>query len=71
MVSTLTASTMVDSVLIRFSYFTRSQKCTYAIDSAKNAIVTAIQKMSCMIQSPENKPNSFGLDWNTITPARF
>src|SRR5215469_950269 len=33
-------------------YFTRSQKCTYAIANAKNAIVTSIHTMSCMTQSP-------------------
>src|ERR1039458_5800150 len=31
-----------------FSYFMRSQNCTYAMDSAKKAIVTAIQRTSCM-----------------------
>ena len=30
------------------SYFMRSQKRTYATDAAKNAIVTAIQRTSCM-----------------------
>jgi hypothetical protein len=40
---------IADSRLIEFSYFTRSQKCTYAIDSAKKATVTAIHRTSCII----------------------
>jgi len=33
-------------------YFMRSQKRTYATDAAKNAMVTAIQRTSCMGKSP-------------------
>jgi len=40
------------------SYFTRSQKCTYAIETAKNAIVTAIQMTSCIISSALGLPLS-------------
>src|SRR5262249_5788539 len=38
---------------INSPYLTRSQKCTYAIDNAKNAIVTTIQSTSCIGWSPE------------------
>src|SRR5579864_4591580 len=33
---------------MKSSYFTRSQKLTYAIDAVKNAMVTMIQTASCM-----------------------
>jgi hypothetical protein len=35
-------------VLTSWFYFMRSQNCTYAIEAAKNAMVTAIQRTSCM-----------------------
>src|SRR5690348_5211636 len=40
---------MRDCMSIDPSYFTRSQKCTYAIEIPKNATVTAIQMASCII----------------------
>jgi hypothetical protein len=42
---------MIDWESMNFSYFMRSQNCTYAMDSAKKAIVTAIQRMSCICYS--------------------
>jgi hypothetical protein len=41
-------SMMIDWVSMTFSYFMRSQNRTYATDSAKKAIVTAIQRTSCI-----------------------
>src|SRR5579859_2220534 len=36
---------------MKSSYFSRSQKLTYAIDAVKNAMVTMIQIRSCMSDS--------------------
>ena len=46
--SALMMSMTTDCMSIIFPYFMRSQNRTYATDTAKNAIVTAIQRTSCM-----------------------
>jgi hypothetical protein len=46
-VSALTTSMTIDSVLI-CSYLTRSQKRTYAIETAKNTMVTTTKITSCI-----------------------
>src|SRR5579864_5656704 len=37
-----------DCTSMKSPYLMRSQKCTYAMDTAKNTTVTAIQRMSCI-----------------------
>src|ERR1700693_5428290 len=47
-------SMMRDCMSMTSSYFMRSQKRTYAIDPAKNMIVTTTHKTSCMVTSSAN-----------------
>src|SRR2546430_12245668 len=75
MVNALTASMIIDSVLIPSPHCTRSQKYTYPIERAKNAIVTAIQSRSsiCVLLSdtpfgaPHHEPSL--LPHHQISPA--
>src|SRR5579883_334096 len=49
------------------SYFTRSQKCTYAMERAKNAMVAAVKARSAMCTS-----RSFnGGSWNQTSESRL
>ena len=52
-------------------HFIRSQKCTYAIDIAKNVIVTAIQRMSCIASSINKGWNADELAFSSPLANRY
>ena len=49
MVAAQITSMMIDSVCMALPYLIRSQKRTYASDSAKKTMVIATNKASCMM----------------------